>query len=67
MSVYDRWLEAPYTDEPEVCERCDGEGDIDDPDGVFDRIVCPRCGGSGRLTREEIREAEADRAGGLGL
>lgn len=62
---YDRWLEAPYADQPEPdeCDLCDGEGDIDDPDEVFERIVCPKCGGSGTQdppTREEIAEVRAE-------
>lgn len=65
MSGYDRWLEAPYTDqaEPEECAECGGEGDIPDPDGVFGTIVCPSCGGSGHEdapTREEIEERKAE-------
>lgn len=56
---------APWNQrEGKDCEDCRGEGDIDDPDGVFDKIVCPSCGGSGvedPPTQEDIEEARGER------
>ncbi len=31
------------------CDRCAGQGEIDDPDELYTVITCPACGGSGRV------------------
>jgi hypothetical protein len=51
------YIHLPYTGymdaERKSCETCHGDGEIAEPDEVYDVIVCPSCGGSGKADPED--------------